>query len=195
MVPPYAVEWDRKRMETQLIRTLTSAPHTTKLSLHVWAEKSKPVREEALYRWMLGAPRCRPSCLNSRLPSRRLVVRVRQVATTARREPAARSPPSLTERGSAPQDQGPTKAPVTHPTIEDRLGGDLPAVGTSILLALGILLVDYGLEGILDIFVIHHWGAFGAIWCMAMVRAWICEMHGTAAWIMLRASSHFFLLV
>jgi hypothetical protein len=51
--------------------------------------------------------------------------------------------------------------------VEAKLGTDLPSIGASILLAVGVVLCDYGVEGLLDIFLGNS--VFGDVWCMVMV--------------------------
>lgn len=52
--------------------------------------------------------------------------------------------------------------------LEQRLEADLPSIGASILLALAVVLCNYGIEGLLDIFLGDS--VPGDLWCMAMVR-------------------------
>ena len=51
--------------------------------------------------------------------------------------------------------------------LEAKLGTDLPSVGASILLAVGIVLVNFGIEGLLDIWLGES--LRGDVWCMVMV--------------------------
>ena len=53
--------------------------------------------------------------------------------------------------------------------LEAKLGTDLPSVGASILLAVGIVLVNFGIEGLLDIWLGDS--LLGDVWCMVMVSS------------------------
>ncbi len=59
------------------------------------------------------------------------------------------------------------RPPLSLQEFEERLGADLPSIGAAILLAVGVVLCDYGIEGLLDIVLGDN--ALSAFWCMVMV--------------------------
>ena len=71
------------------------------------------------------------------------------------------------DKGQLPQPGGSQSLPFLQ-EVEQRLEADLPSIGASILLAFAVVLCNYGIEGLLDIFLGDS--VPGDLWCMATVR-------------------------